>query len=280
MEGTTYESGIHLNNEHAALVQSLLEEKDDPQPKMEQWRKAHCLSTPNFVSLIREESICFIFYDLEMGRLRKNADILQLAFTKAVSTEVSPENLKDSQLSFHILPTKRIDAAASKVNGLHVSYKIGEKTLVNREGRVLPTVTPTVATQKNVDYQNNESALNNRQVLLVAHNGSILDQPHFIKFLINNNALDKLLNKEQIYFGDSLPSCRKNFKSYISSRNLCNVYQFLFLETFEAHDALEDVLALCRICLQSIHSDMFTKQVKSEGKPLCYLLEKSDFDVR
>ena len=30
MEGTTYESGIGLNNEHAALVYSLLEEKDDP----------------------------------------------------------------------------------------------------------------------------------------------------------------------------------------------------------------------------------------------------------
>ena len=37
MEGTTYESGIGLDNEHTALVQSLLEENDDPQPKMEQW---------------------------------------------------------------------------------------------------------------------------------------------------------------------------------------------------------------------------------------------------
>ena len=53
MEGTTYESGIGLNNEHAALVQSLLEEKDDPQPEMEQWRKDRCLSAPNFVSLVR-----------------------------------------------------------------------------------------------------------------------------------------------------------------------------------------------------------------------------------
>ena len=36
MEGTTYESRIGLNNEHAALVQSLLEGKKDPQPEMEQ----------------------------------------------------------------------------------------------------------------------------------------------------------------------------------------------------------------------------------------------------
>ena len=43
MEGTTYESGIGLNNEHTALVQSLLEEKDDPQPKIEQWRKLSLL---------------------------------------------------------------------------------------------------------------------------------------------------------------------------------------------------------------------------------------------
>ena len=57
------------------------------------------------------------------------------------------------------------------------------------------------------------------------------------------------------------------------------MYQFLFQETFEVHDALADVLALRRICLQSIHSDVLTKQVKSEAIPLCYLLEKSDFDV-
>ena len=61
------------------------------------------------------------------------------------------------------------------MNGLHDSYKNGEKTLVNREGRVLPTVTPAVAAQKIVDYLNSESALNNRQILLVAHNGSVFD---------------------------------------------------------------------------------------------------------
>ena len=207
MEGTTYESGIGLNNEHTALVQSPLEEKDDPQPKMEQWRKACCLSAPNFVSLAREESVCFIFYDIETGGLGKNADILQFAFAKAVFTEVTPDNPKESQLSLYILPTKRIDASASKVNGLHVSYKIEEKTLVNREGRVLPAVTPAAAAQKIVDYLNSESALSNRQILLVAHNGSVFDRPRFIQFLKNNNALDNLLNKEQIYFGDSLPPC-------------------------------------------------------------------------
>ena len=118
-----------------------------------------------------------------------------------------------------------------------------------------------------------------RQILLVSHNGSVFDRPRFIQFLKNDNALDNLLNKEQIYFSDSLPPCCKTFESYISSRNLCNVYQFLFQETFEAHDALADVLALLGICLQSIHSDVLTKQAKSEAKPLYYLLEKLDFDL-
>ena len=57
------------------------------------------------------------------------------------------------------------------------------------------------------------------------------------------------------------------------------MYRFLFQKPFEADDALADILAFCRICLQSIHSDVLIKQVKSEAKPLCYLLEKSDFDV-
>ena len=42
---------------------------------------------------------------------------------------------------------------------------------------------------------------------------------------------------------------------------------------------LADVPVLCRIYLQSIHSDVLTKQVKSDAKPLCYLPERLDFDV-
>ena len=57
------------------------------------------------------------------------------------------------------------------------------------------------------------------------------------------------------------------------------MYQFRFQETFEVHDALADVLVLRRNCLQSIHSDVLTKQVQSEAIPLCYLLEKSDSGV-
>ena len=57
MEGTTYESGIGLNNEHAALVQSLLEEKDNPQPEMEQWKPIAFLLLILFLSLERKVSV-------------------------------------------------------------------------------------------------------------------------------------------------------------------------------------------------------------------------------
>ena len=83
------------------------------------------------------------------------------------------------------------------MSGLHVSYKTGEKTLVNRDDRVLPTVTPAAAAEKFVNYLNSESTLNNRQVLFVAHNGSVFNRPRFIQFLKNNNALDKLLLKQR-----------------------------------------------------------------------------------
>ena len=162
----------------------------------------------------------FHFYDTETGALGKMPIFFKSHSLKLSSLKLLQIAQKTQKLSFHILPTKRIDASASKVNGLHVSYKIGEKTLADREGTVLPTVTPAVAAQKIANYLNSESALNNRQILLVAHNGSVFDRPRFIQFLKNNNALDNLLNKEQIYFGDSLPPCRKTFKSYISSRNL------------------------------------------------------------
>ena len=99
IEGTTYESGIGLNNEHTALVQSLLEEKDYPQPKMEQWRKACRLSAPNFVSLIREERVCFIFYDIETGGLGKmpiffNSHSLKLSSLKLLQITQKTHNCR------------------------------------------------------------------------------------------------------------------------------------------------------------------------------------------
>ena len=99
MEGKTYKSGIGLNNEHTALVQSLLEEKDDPHPKLEQWRKACCLSTPNFVSLTREESVSFIFMKKKQEGLEKmliffNSHSLKLSSLKLLQITQKTHNCR------------------------------------------------------------------------------------------------------------------------------------------------------------------------------------------
>ena len=57
MEGTTFESGISLINGHAALVQSLFRGKRRSSTRNGTVEETRCLSAPNFVSLVGDESI-------------------------------------------------------------------------------------------------------------------------------------------------------------------------------------------------------------------------------
>ena len=155
---------------------------------------------------------------------------------------------------------------------------LAEKSrLLDKHGKILHTVSPQVAAQKIVDFLNQDCRMKGRRTLLIAHNGRNFDEERFINFLKSNKVFDSIEEKRNLYFGDSLPACRKVLKNKVKSKSLGIVYRFLFNETFEAHDALSDVVALRRICCNSSYSFELIKEIKTEAKNLLSVLQ--DIDV-
>ncbi len=73
----------------------------------------------------------------------------------------------------------------------------------------------------------------------VAHNGKSFDQK------IIEGHLERFCLKPDITFKDSLPEIRK---LKLPSASLGYVYKFLFKHPFKAHHALDDAIALQRVC--------------------------------
>ena len=115
-----------------------------------------------------------LFYDLETGGFHN--DILQISITRG------HEN-SEEDLNVYILPTGSIDARASNVNGMSVSYVSGKKQLVNRNKEVLPTISQVDAAEKVLTYLIGLLRATEAPLLLIAHSGNSFDQPKLIAFL-------------------------------------------------------------------------------------------------
>ena len=111
-----------------------------------------------------------------------------------------------------------------------------------------------MAAQKIVDFLNQDCRINARHTLLIVHNGRNSDEERLINFLKRNKVFDNIEEKQNLYFGDSLPACPKVLRNKIKSKSLDILYRSLSNETFEAHDALSDVVVLERICCNSSYS--------------------------
>ncbi|CAB4037258.1 exonuclease R569, partial [Paramuricea clavata] len=95
----------------------------------------------------------------------------------------------------------------------------------------------------------------NLVTVLVGHNAATFDVPTLLRNAGNN--FEEQLHSMKICFGDSLPLIRslisnqhaplKQSNGQFCKANLASVYKCLFDQDFDAHDALEDVIALKRI---------------------------------
>ena len=102
-------------------------------------------------------------------------------------------------------------------------------------------------------------ASDNCPVLLIAHNGEKYDMKILLRFIRKANAYEQWRNLT-LYFADSRLVCKKNLetskdgihlilseKTRKPSLKMTGIYRSIFGETFQAHDSLEDVVALNRI---------------------------------
>ena len=92
------------------------------------------------------------------------------------------------------------------------SYSSREKSLVDKHGKILHTVSPRVFVEKIVDFLNQDCRMNGRRTLLIDHNGRNFDEERLINFLKRNKVFDNIKEKQNLCFGDSLPACRKVLK--------------------------------------------------------------------
>ena len=261
-EGSTYESniGLNLNSSEtqrelsATLTIAELCAFDITKTEQEKYENA----VPKYTQRpsIKKENFDdnkfynFVLFDTETNSTGKLAELCQLAAV----------DRSDKQFSCYILPNRDIDPYASKVNKLTVKT-VNEKRTLFKEGQPLETLTLQRALTEFLTFlkESETAAASNTTkpvcTVLAGHNAFSFDIPILLR-----NGGDRFITELKsinVRFADTLTL----FKSLINSKystlendeglypkaNQSSLYEHLFQESFDAHDALGDVIALRRI---------------------------------
>ena len=162
------------------------------------------------------------------------------------------------------MPKGSVGYYASKVNNLTVEIINGVRTLcksfdpVNSVSLATALQSFTKFLEKNLHtwFGNQDNLI----TVIVVHNAATIDVPTLLRNA--GNSFEEQLYNMNICFGDSLPLIRtllsrqhsplkqSNGKFCQANLVIC-VYKCLFNEDFDAHDALEDAIALRKILFSS-----------------------------
>ena len=248
-EGKTYETGIGLNLDLSILPASTMKEIETivspytPRP----------LATK--VKYDENKFYNFLIFDTETNTTGKSAELCQLSATDQTGLY---------QFSTYTLPVHDIDHFASKVNKLKIVKVSGERKLYkdNKEVSTLPLKEAMSQflgfVSRSVERAKSRTNKNVVTVLL-GHNSLTFDVP----VLLRNSESDfkERLQAMDVFFADSLTLFKtlvrekvpflQNPDGTFPKTNQSSLYSFLFQKSFNAHDALEDVLALRKILFES-----------------------------
>ena len=212
-----------------------------------------------------------IIFDTETNTTGKKAELCQLS-----TIDKSGQN----SFSQYILPTNDIDIYASRVNKLSIKFLNGKRTLF-KETTALQTLTSDDALSRFIGYL--ETSISNCKkettkdicTVLIGHNAKRFDTP--IIFRHSCNEVREKLQSLRVWFGDSLSLFDHLVKSKHEALDLSNgqscpsnessFYERLFRETFQAHDATEDVVALPKILFVS-SLRLSEEEIVSHCKPV------------
>ena len=184
----------------------------------------------------------------------------------------------------YVLPEWTISHQASQVHGLKITFSEGKRSLA-KNGEVVNSVTIYKAAEEFLVFTNREiDAGDNCPVPLIAHSGKKYDMEILLRFIKKVNAYEQWSNL-LLYFVDSCLVCKEKletlkdgihlFLSEKTRKPSLKMTESLFGKTFQAHDSLEDVVALNRImCSNELdvkdsdvvkHSISFSTAVKYVG---------------
>ena len=150
----------------------------------------------------------------------------------------------------YLLPDKKmILQSATKIHGVSVRYQNGAKQL-HKNGNQLPAVSQAQGLGDFLSFIKEVGS--ETRVVLVAHNGNRFDFPILLRSMKEQGLLKQFLECRPMLL-DSLEVIREEKKARGShlkeckGKSLATVYEKLFGEQFNAHDSLEDVVALGRV---------------------------------
>ena len=196
----------------------------------------------------------FVLFDTETNSTGKLAEICQLAAMDKAG----------KRFSCYILPNRDIDSYASKVNKLTVKYVNGIRTLF-KENQPVTVSTLSEALTQFVNFLKSSTTSASSHItkpvctVLAGHNAATFDIPILLRNAGENFVSE--LNSMNIRFADTLTlfkslikikhSSLQNEQGQFPKPNQASLYEHLFQDNFESHDALEDVISLSRILFSS-----------------------------
>ncbi|XP_061195042.1 uncharacterized protein LOC133203237 [Saccostrea echinata] len=206
-EGSTYESGIGLAPQQANIITEIPVPR--PRPQME---------------TVDVENHTLILFDLETTGLARTSHIVQLA---AVQNE--------DRFSTYIIPKKSITPTASEITGL--SVRNGKLYHNNEEVTGISLMAALDSFLKFLEKYNN--------IILVGHNIKVFDCPVLFRALESCSMLSRFSRKVKGFMDTKLlfRISHPNLSSY-SQQNLA---ESLLACSYEAHNALEDILVLQKL---------------------------------
>ncbi|CAH3152988.1 unnamed protein product [Porites lobata] len=150
----------------------------------------------------------------------------------------------------YLLPDKKmILESATKIHGVSVRYQNGAKQL-HKNGSQLLAVSQAQGLGNFLSFIKEVGS--ETRVVFVAHNGNRFDFPILLRSMKGQGLLEQFLECRPMLL-DSLEVITKEKKARRShlkeckGKSLATVYEKLFGEQFNAHDSLEDVVALGRV---------------------------------
>ncbi|XP_078380315.1 uncharacterized protein LOC144663289 [Oculina patagonica] len=256
-EGTTYQTSVGLNldiTENNPIKDLLQTTLSLPKTKFLEYESM----VPAFKKRPKQPKVRyssstkyqFVVFDIETTCLGKHAEICQLAaITKGGNT-----------FNSYTLPTSNISSHASRINKLTVKIINGQRTLLKENVPVMSVPLSECLSDFIHFLFSNCTRSTSHHTILIGHNTSSFDTPTLLRFA--GQEFKEKLAPLNVYFADSLYLVRALIKAGNTSlminpggkpckANLPAVFEALFGEDFQAHDALEDIRALSRVLHES-----------------------------
>ena len=249
-EGTTYKSGIGVTEEGKAVTKAIIDGllKSVSKEELEKISSVIDLQgpSPKEKTLELNNALkCFCF-DLETTGLKRDSEIIQIACASIQDNE--------DYSNTYAVPDGDVSLHASKVNKLSTSYSSGKKVLLKDNKVVASDLSCEDALTNFVSFLENMSKnCGGSKIVLIAHNGDAFDFPVLVNSLTKFSLLDKVKALDLLFL-DSLKlfsslQVFKEMKGKTKSLSLPCIYNCLFGEDFDAHDALGDCQALSEVFL-------------------------------